>query len=133
MESVCEYLALWPSCSHLPSPRCVFSSILEMSYLVDWLLIIFLARYSSSSLSTSPYLDARGNFLPLDLDIFSISLIFGSRSMLLGAGIGSGAGNFIKILRSEKSEVLLLPRNLRLNSRSNGPQMLRRECVLGRP
>lgn len=71
-----------------------------MSYFVDWLLIIFLARYNYRSLSTSPYFDARGNFLPLDFDIFSISLILGKRSMLVVV-IGRGAGNLSRFLRYE--------------------------------
>lgn len=100
MESVCEYLILWLSCTHLPSPLWVFSSILEMSYLVDWLLIIFLARYNYKSLRTSPFFDCFGNFLPLDFDIFSISLILGSRSMLV-VGMGIGLGNLSIFLRSE--------------------------------
>lgn len=99
---------------------------MEMSCLVDWLLIIFLARYNYKSLRTSPYFDWRGNFLPLDFEIFSISLILGSRSILT-VWMGIGLGNLTKFLRSEKSEVLLLPKNLRLNYRSNGPQMFRRE------
>lgn len=44
---------------------------------------------------------------------------------------GMGAGSLSRFLRYEKSEVLLFPKNLRLNSRSKGPQMLLRELLLG--